>query len=87
MLVSSEPMAKSQFQNDLCASRAFTRKSNDTPRSARPISITATGRYKALNTRPCALGKATSSTPMPSTSHVSLASQNGPMLETMMSFS
>jgi hypothetical protein len=40
-----------------------------------------------VSTRLCAFGKATSSTPTPSTSQVSLASQNGPMDDTMMSFS
>ena len=50
------------------------------------ISMIATGRYSACSTRPCAIGKATSSTPTPSTSQVSLASQNGPMLAIMVSF-
>ncbi len=71
----------------LRAARALTRKSKDTPRRISAISMTATGRYRADSTMPCASGKAISSTPMPSTSQVSLASQNGPMLDTMTSFS
>ena len=87
MAVTSEPMANMRFQPALCSSRALTRKSNDTPRSASPMSMMVAGRYSAVSTTPWALGKAISSTPMPSTSQVSLASQKGPMLETITSFS
>ena len=66
---------------------SLARNSKATPRSTRPTSISATGRYSAPSTMPWALGKAISSTPTPSTSQVSLASQNGPMLATIMSCS
>jgi len=75
-----------RFHSGLRASRALTRKSNATPRNMRPTSISATGRYSAPSTMPCAFGNAISSTPTPSTSQVSFASQNGPMLATITSF-
>ncbi|MNR31487.1 hypothetical protein D3C85_1489990 [compost metagenome] len=82
-----EPAKKSRSQVRLWLSRAFTRKSKATPRSVRPMSISVTGRYSSPSTRPCAFGKATSRMPTPSTSQVSLASQNGPMEATITSFS
>ena len=81
-----EPTKKAPFQKALYCSGAFTRKSKATPRTIRPISMAATGRYRVSNTGASAIGKATSSTPTPSTSQVSLASQKGPMLATMVSF-
>ena len=65
----------------------MTRKSKATPRMISPTSISATGRYSAVSTMPCAFGKATSRMPTPSTSQVSLASQNGPMEAISTSFS
>ena len=49
--------------------------------------MTVTGMYSDVSTSACAAGNAISSTPTPSTSHVSLASQNGPMAAIIVSFS
>ena len=81
-----EPAKNARFHSGLWLPCALTRKSNATPRRMSPISMNATGRYRAVSTMPWARGKAMSRTPTPSTSHVSLASQNGPMLAIMVSF-
>jgi hypothetical protein len=76
-----------RFHSGLWLARAFTRKSNATPRSVRPISMKATGKYSAPRMTPCASGNTVSRMPTPSTSQVSLASQKGPMLAIMVSLS
>ena len=49
--------------------------------------MVVTGKYSDDSTSPWAAGNAISNTPTPSTSQVSLASQNGPIAAIMTSFS
>ena len=79
------PQKNALSQRCLWRTRALTLKSKATPRRISPASIRVTGRYRLVRMMPCASGKATSRMPTPSTSQVSLASQNGPMAEIMVS--